>query len=62
MVTIRTRLIHKQDRQDITVDVSSILTMSTKLNNMTKQLILGKLKTNLPTNEVIKLLRIYNKL
>ena len=29
---------------------------------MTKQLILGKLKTNLPTNEVIKLLRIYNKL
>ena len=62
MVTIRTRLIHKLDRQDITVDVSSILTMSTKLNNMTKQLILGKLKTNLPTNEVIKLLRIYNKL
>ena len=62
MVTIRTRLMHKQDRQDITVDVSSILTMSTKLNNMTKQLILGKLKTNLPTNEVIKLLRIYNKL
>ena len=62
MVTIRTRLIHKLDRQDITVDVSSILTMSTKFNNMTKQLILGKLKTNLPTNELNKLLRIYNKL
>ena len=29
---------------------------------MTKNLILGKLKTNLPPNEVIKLLRIYNKL
>ena len=29
---------------------------------MTKKLILGKLKTNLPANEVTKLLRIYNKL
>ena len=29
---------------------------------MTKQLILGKLKTNLPANKVIKLLKIYNKL
>ena len=37
MVTIRTRLIHKLDRQDIMVNVSSILTMSTKFNTMTEK-------------------------
>jgi len=32
------------------------------MNNITKKWILGKLKTNLPANEVAKLLIIYNKL
>ena len=32
------------------------------MSDLTKELILGKLKTNLPSNEVVKLLRIFNTL
>jgi hypothetical protein len=32
------------------------------MSNLTKKLILGKLKTNLPSNEVVKLLKIFNTL
>mgnify|MGYP003970275869 FL=1 len=32
------------------------------MNKLTKKLILGKLKTNISSNEVVKLLRIFNKL
>ena len=42
--------------------IQYMTTYTLKNNTMTKQLILGKLKTNLPANEVIKLLKIYNKL
>jgi len=35
---------------------------SETMSDLTKKLILGKLKTNLPSNEVVKLLKIFNTL
>jgi hypothetical protein len=32
------------------------------MSDLTKKLILGKLKTNLPSNEVVELLKIFNTL